>query len=330
VPEVEGDPSKLHRKGRGCNFSVTLPPHSTPGISDVTIPVSACCVRVLNNTLPGAAAARHRRRAGISRQMAHAALALGALLLAGAAPRALTAQRPGPLAATFQGRVYDAVTGTPLVGATITATSAGLSTRTDSLGRFQLTGLPAGIVRLLVTAPGYQRGPLTLPLAPREVLERELELEPLGATPAAADSGPRAQRLATVPVTAMPGMGNRFLDFERRRATGRGQYRTREEIETGQFNSLQDVLRTLRGVQMVCSGGYCQAQMVRATLGCPPQYIIDEREDNDFGPVVPVRDIQGIEVYTGAGDVPGEFAGSTAACGVIVVWTTNGRAPRRK
>jgi len=302
---------------------VTFPSHSRIRIPDVTIPVSPTCVSTLIKRRRFAELARRGARALGAR---HALAALLALL----APMGLVAQRPGALAATFQGRVYDAVTGTPLVGATVTATSAGLSTRTDSLGRFLLAGLPPGLVRLLVTAPGYQRGPLTLPLAPREVLERELELEPLGAGTAAADTGPRAQRLPTVPVTAMPGMGSRFLDFERRRATGRGQYRTRDEIEAGQFNSLQDVLRTLRGVQMVCSGGYCQAQMVRATLGCPPQYIIDEREDNDFGPVVPVRDIQGIEVYTGAGDVPGEFAGSTAACGVIVVWTTNGRAPRRK
>jgi hypothetical protein len=302
---------------------VTIPSHSTTGIPDVTIPVSPSCVSILRTLRLGTALVRPHARATSALRVLSALLVL-------TAPGLLLAQRPGALAATFQGRVYDAVTGTPLVGATVTATSAGLSTRTDSLGRFLLAGLPPGLVRLLVTAPGYQRGPLTLPLAPREVLERELELEPLGAGAAAADTGPRAPRLPAGPVTAMPGMGSRFLDFERRRATGRGQYRTRDEIEAGQFNSLQDVLRTLRGVQMVCSGGYCQAQMVRATLGCPPQYIIDEREDNDFGPVVPVRDIQGIEVYTGAGDVPGEFAGSTAACGVIVVWTTNGRAPRRK
>ena len=308
---------------------MTIPSHFTTGIPDVIIPVSPTCVFILTKLRPGTDVARQHARA-TSTLRALAALPVLTALLVLTAPGLLLAQRPGALAATFQGRVYDAVTGTPLVGATVTATSAGLSTRTDSLGRFLLAGLPPGLVRLLVTAPGYQRGPLTLPLAPREVLERELELEPLGAGTAAADTGPRAQRLPTVPVTAMPGMGSRFLDFERRRATGRGQYRTRDEIEAGQFNSLQDVLRTLRGVQMVCSGGYCQAQMVRATLGCPPQYIIDEREDNDFGPVVPVRDIQGIEVYTGAGDVPGEFAGSTAACGVIVVWTTNGRAPRRK
>jgi hypothetical protein len=48
-----------------------------------------------------------------------------------------------------------------------------------------------------------------------------------------------------------------------------------------------------------------------------------------FGPLVPVRDIQAIEVYTGASDVPGEFAGTNAGCGVIVIWTTNGRASKR-
>lgn len=259
------------------------------------------------------------------------AVVCAALAAAGAiaCPAPLAAQRPGALAATFQGRVYDAVSGAPIVGATVTATSAGLSARTDSLGRFQLPGLPPGIVRLLVTAPGYQRGPLTLPFAPREVLERELELEPLG-TASATDSAPRAQRLPAVPVTAMPGMGNRFIDFERRRATGRGQYRTRDEIDEGQYNSLQDILRNMRGVQMLCGGGSCLAQMVRAPMGCPPLYIVDEREDNAFGPTVALRDIQGLEVYTGAGDVPGEFAGTNAGCGVIVIWTTNGRAQRRK
>ena len=57
--------------------------------------------------------------------------------------------------------------------------------------------------------------------------------------------------------------------------------------------------------------------------------VVDERVDNMFGPLVPVRDIQAIEVYTGASDVPGEFAGTNAGCGVIVIWTTNGRASKR-
>jgi hypothetical protein len=49
--------------------------------------------------------------------------------------------------------------------------------------------------------------------------------------------------------------------------------------------------------------------------------MIDGTEASSFNENTPIRDIYGIEVYRGAGEVPGEYAGSTAACGVIVVWT---------
>jgi hypothetical protein len=67
--------------------------------------------------------------------------------------------------------------------------------------------------------------------------------------------------------------------------------------------------------------------MARALPSCYPQYIVDGRPDNFFGPNVAVRDIEGIEVYTGAADVPGEFAGTDAGCGVVVIWTRNGPPP---
>jgi hypothetical protein len=31
--------------------------------------------------------------------------------------------------------------------------------------------------------------------------------------------------------------------------------------------------------------------------------------------------VYGIEVYRGSGEIPAEFGGSTAGCGVIVMWT---------
>lgn len=232
--------------------------------------------------------------------------------------------------ASLVGRILDATTGAPLVGATIASPTAGSSATTDSLGRFRLTGLKVGIHRFLVSRDGYARGGVSLAFAAREVMEREFTLDPL--TVAAADSGDttRAQKLAKVPITADPALGRRFADFERRRATGRGQYLSRRELEDGQFYTLQDAMRTMRGVRFNCAGGSCQAQMVRAPLGCSPEYIVDERVDNAFGPTIPVRDIQGLEVYTGASDVPGEFAGRNSGCGVIVIWTTAGREPRRK
>ena len=239
----------------------------------------------------------------------------------------LGAQSANP-AATLRGRILDAVSGAPLVGATVAATTTGASVQTDSAGRYRIDGLKVGIHRFLVSAAGYNRGSVSLAFAPREVMERDLELDPVGRTLSAEDSA-KAQILPTVPVTAPMSAGRRFDDFERRRTTGRGQYLTRTQLEEGQFGTLQDAMRPLRGVRYSCAGSTCLVQMARAPLGCSPDYVVDERVDNMFGPLVPVRDIQGIEVYTGASDVPGEFAGTIAGCGVIVIWTTNGRAAKR-
>ncbi|MDQ8162388.1 MAG: carboxypeptidase-like regulatory domain-containing protein [Gemmatimonadota bacterium] len=248
----------------------------------------------------------------------------GALVLAGGV---LTA----PLAAqtaTLRGRILDAVSGAPLRGATVAATTTGASAQTDSAGRYRLDGLKVGIHKFLVTATGYNRGAVTLAFAAREVMERDLLLDPTGVV--LADDSVAAQTLPTVPVTAPMSAGRRFADFERRRLTGRGQYLTRAQLEEGRFNSLQDAMRPLRGIRYSCAGSFCAVQMARAPMGCSPEYIVDEREDNAFGPLVPVRDIQAVEVYTGAADVPGEFAGANAGCGVIVIWTANGRAPKRE
>jgi len=236
-------------------------------------------------------------------------------------PASLPAQ-----SATFTGRVLDATTNAPIASATVAVTTTGASVRTDSVGRFRIEGLRVGIHRFLVSATGYSRGSLTLAFAAKEVMERDLELERLGA--ASADSG--AQVLAAVPVTAEPTLGRRFADFERRRATGRGQYLTKAEIEDRQVMTLQDAMRTMRGIRYSCAGGSCTVQMARAPLGCSPEYIVDERVDNSFGPTIPIRDIIGVEVYNGPGDVPGEFAGTNAGCGVVVIWTSSGREARRK
>ncbi len=247
----------------------------------------------------------------------------GTLVLAGALTAPLAAQT-----ATLRGRILDAVSGAPLRGATVAATTTGASVQTDSAGRYRLDGLKVGIHKFLVTATGYNRGAVTLAFAAREVMERDLLLDPTGVV--LADDSVAAQTLPTVPVTAPMSAGRRFADFERRRLTGRGQYLTRAQLEEGRYNSLQDAMRPLRGIRYSCAGSFCAVQMARAPMGCSPEYIVDEREDNAFGPLVPVRDIQAVEVYTGAADVPGEFAGANAGCGVIVIWTANGRAPKRE
>ena len=40
-----------------------------------------------------------------------------------------------------------------------------------------------------------------------------------------------------------------------------------------------------------------------------------------FATTTPINDVQAIEIYRGAGEVPAEYTGSGAMCGVVVIWT---------
>src|SRR5262249_10517612 len=96
------------------------------------------------------------------RRIPHGASATlaAALVLAGTAlyaPSAATAAAPPPAearAGTLTGRVSDS-NGNPLPGARVHVASRGLDTPTDAAGRFTLTGLPAGTLKVEVTCLGF-------------------------------------------------------------------------------------------------------------------------------------------------------------------------------
>ncbi len=234
------------------------------------------------------------------------------------------------------GAVIDRSTGQPLAGVTVVSLHDGKSFTTDTAGAFRFEKLPVGIVRFLVRAPGFPQKGLVLALAEGERMEQRVELDSTPASrladvPTPRAAGERAQMLAPVLVAEEASLGVRYAAFERRRKTGAGQYAVRADIEKAGSNNLQDVVRTMRGVNLDCStgGSGCTIRMVRAPMRCLPQYIVDDNVSNDFGPTVPVRDIEAVEVYTGPADVPGEYAGMNAGCGVIVIWTRSG-PPRPK
>ena len=223
------------------------------------------------------------------------------------------------------GQVVDKTSGRPVGNAEIMNTVDYRSAVSDSTGAYRFDGLPFGIVKLVVRARGYPITSLAVALAQGESMVRRIELD---SSPPAPDS--KTQTLKGVSVEVAPSLGRRYADFERRKATGQGHYITVDEIEKGNYMSLQETLRGVRGVSIDCGGGLgCSIRMSRAPMRCQPEYVVDEHVDNYFGPNVPVRDIQAIEVYTGPTDVPGEFAGRNAGCGVIVIWTKSG-PPRRK
>ena len=252
--------------------------------------------------------------------------------------------------ARLTGAIVDRTSGGPVVGAVIVNLTDGRSVTSDSLGTFRVERIPAGLIRFLVRAKGFPSVGLVVAVAQGEMLERRIELDSsaagataqaaaMEAAKAARDGRPVAtagtpgagQALPMVSVSAAASRGPRFANFERRQKTGAGQYLVREEIERGGFSTLAEVARGMRGVAVECSGGRgCYIRMVRAPMRCLPEYIVDDNVDNDFGPTVPVRDIEAMEVYTGPSDVPGEYAGTNAGCGVIVIWTRSGPARKKK
>ena len=236
-------------------------------------------------------------------------------------PRAASAQvRSGHLSGT----VVDRATGGGLAAADIQLVEDGRRVLTDSAGVYAFPDLPAGIVRFLVHARGFPTTRVAVALVRGERLSRIIELD------SATVRGDPAQSLPGVSVAAPAPPAPRYVDFERRRLNGRGQYLVKEDLEKAGYASLQDAMRGLRGVNVDCgAGNFCAIRMARAPMRCSPEYIIDERTDNTFGPSTPIRDIEGIEVYTGPSDVPGEFAGRHAGCGVVVVWTRSGPTPKK-
>jgi len=220
------------------------------------------------------------------------------------------------------GRVLDKVSRKPIAAAEIRLIGDGRSVTSDSAGHFSFGALPGGTSRFVVHAPSFPDLSIVVNLPLDQESVREIELDSTA-----------VRRLEPILVTAPAAapISYRLVDFERRRNTGRGQYLTEEDIIKSGAMNLQDAVRPLRGVTEECAGaGRCVLRMSRAPMHCQPDYVIDERLNNDFGPFTPIRDIVAIEVYTGPADVPGEFAGRTAGCGVIVIWTRAGPSVRRR
>ena len=253
-----------------------------------------------------------------------AQLGTGALLaLSTAVPRVHAQVKP----AAMRGRVVDKTSAAALPHAEIVLLNDGRHLATDSTGRYAIDNLPSVALRLIVRAPAHVAVQLDIEVAAGDDLQRTIALDS-----ASAEETPHTLPAVAVSATAPEAISYRLMDFERRRRTGRGQYLSDEEIRASGAANVSDATRGMRGVTLHCGGSAfrgCRIQMARAPMNCEPEYIIDGRADNMFGPTTPIRDIVALEVYTGPSDVPGEFAGTNAGCGVVVMWTRSG-PPRRK
>jgi hypothetical protein len=212
---------------------------------------------------------------------------------------------------TLRGRVLDSEVGQPVAGAIVRIGGGAPALTTDTLGRFVAPGLPAGETQVSVLAIGYDSGAYVLQLPESGTVEGVFPLDFTG-----------YQLPEIVVVAHVEQLAPRYLDFEQRRRLGMGAYLRWDQIRKQGFNSVGDALRTVRGVRIRCDQQTfeCRAFMARNPQ-CEPKWWVDGMEVRSFHENTAIRDIYGIEVYRGAGEVPAEFSGSDAMCGVIVLWT---------
>ncbi|HEX2092976.1 MAG TPA: TonB-dependent receptor [Longimicrobiaceae bacterium] len=246
------------------------------------------------------------------------ALAAGILVLLPALhPADLHAQeQTGALVVT----VTSLESGRPVMGARVALLGTALSATTDATGKLRLAGLPVGLQTVEVRRLGYATRLALVTVHGGEVTSLSMPLE-VQAIPVAAIRVEARRR----------DLGSEYLEragFDRRRRNGFGAFITRADLEKQRPSFLSDAVRRVAGVRFiplhpVSRGAY--ATMARAGGGrnCPIQYFVDGVL---IGPgfnidEIQARDVEGLEIYRGASEIPPEFNRRNAACGVIAVWT---------
>lgn len=237
--------------------------------------------------------------------------------------------RPGQAGAQIiRGRLLEDGSDRPITAAQIT-----LFKQEGGLVRAVLTD-PAGRFFMLVPQPGdyFLRGEslgyrtsITPPLKliAGDTLDVEFRL------------AVNAVLLAPLTVTATARMWeDRYVAaalgpyYERQRRYGEaglGRFLTRENWQAFDAMPVTAYLSSLPGIRLLRQGQSTTVAMTGLHAGCQPQFYLNGGRFNlgedALDTMIKLADLEAIEVYRGASELPGEFAGADSQCGVIVFWT---------
>ncbi|WP_405285371.1 carboxypeptidase-like regulatory domain-containing protein [Gaopeijia maritima] len=260
-----------------------------------------------------------------------------------------------PLAAqTLLGRVVDDASGAPVVDVEVVLLdSEGEPTGEQRLsaggGTFRFLDLAPGHYRLSATRLGYRdtTGPF-VELQVGDSVEVEFRiaqeavlLEPLTVT---ASARPWYEHLKP------PALWEYYERAEYLSRIGRGQFLDSDDLAPLQGMPVTMAVATLPGMQAVTSDSSGSRFHLLGRMGCDALFFVNGRQvrlraplsrqdpdDVDFVPgpqkldwfvddFVSMSEVEAIEVYSGASELPGEFHGFSggANCGAVVVWTKRG------
>ena len=258
--------------------------------------------------VPARAPRRARRAPARLRAPTIRGAAFGLALWALLAPHA-GAQRP---AAALSGVVKDE-TGAVIPNVEVSAIKVRAAVRTDSLGRFLLANLPPGPLEFTFRRLAFSPFLMTIDVSAGDTTDVEVTLSTAGV------------KLPTVTVQGTTEHHRQLDGFEERRRQGLGHYVTRTEIETRDPLLLSEMMRTIPGTFLVPTGLFGMSVLrFSRRVDCLPTYFVDGMLMRNYNiDDMPVRNVEGIEVYSGTSGLPGQFVNrmNSPACGTVVIWT---------
>ena len=219
----------------------------------------------------------------------------------------------------FQGQLVDEATEDPVADAVVamiaTDSTSVDAVATDSAGAFELVSSEPGEFRLLARRIGYP-ATISAPLRLRtgDTLRVEFRIS----------AG--AVLLDPVVVTGRrrPPPPDIVAFYDRAERSINGTFITRQEIEDSHVMRASDLLRRIPGVQLGPMRYGSSAVQIR---GCTPMIIVDgvhARFENSIDNLVTPMELEGLEVYRSAAQVPVQYGGLRSTCGAILIWTRRG------
>jgi len=222
------------------------------------------------------------------------------------AARSADTTPPPPLSGTSTVTgVVRGPSGQPLAEAQVRVRDAAGVTRTDSLGRFTLSGQPAGTQLLETRRVGYRLGSVPVELRSGRTVEVTVTLA-------------RIVNLDSIRIVAQR---SRYREFEQRRKNGFGRYLDQAAIEKQHPLETSDLFRMMPGFRVVGFGIDAHVVSTRGAVSfsgsCTPNIVIDGIQHQDINLINPDA-IGAIEAYPGPAGAPMQY---DSACGVVVIWT---------
>jgi hypothetical protein len=276
--------------------------------------------------------------------MSHRVVGSWGSVLARSAPASalaivLASASPAMAQSVLRGVVLVNVVETPIAGAEVALPALNLKATSDSSGKFQLTGIPAG--NYVVTVRHLRFSPVSsfLSFGKSDTVDTDMLLtaaKTVLPTVAVAESKPNAKMAA----------------FEERRKNGFGHFLTEEDLKKTENGRLAEAMARLpgnhvltgstqaawmyggRGVQSrsgstlpsldrmdIAKGakiGYCYAAVVLDGIyvyqGNPGETLFDINS-------IPLSEIAGVESYAGGASMPAMYNGTRSTCGLVIIWT---------